>query len=714
MIKSPELRARLLFIVTLPLLLAACGGSSDHSSSVPDPSDSGSYSASSGVAQKGPFQQGSIVTAQELKLNMTPTGQQYSYQVTSNLGTFTPNNTFHHNLVSLNATGYYFDEVTNAISTGPVTLNGLSDLSVDTVLNVNILTSLTFQRIQTLVNQGQTFTAAKHQAETEVLAALNIPYDSSYGDFENLDLSKSSTADKMLAAISALFVTGNNAGQLSALIAQFQSEIAKNGSISTATQAKLANAAKTLNTQLVANNLTTQFASLGFAISATDLNQWIDQNGDGVIGQYRFAITAAQPATVTTMGPYIVPSSQNGATVAVTAGTLYKNGTAITTPTVKVNTNDSLSISLLSSPTAGNTLSSYLQIGSKNIAQFSVLTQQKVLTLGAMIGGVGIPNDVALSSDNNSLYIATMDSCEVTTSCAPRVENGGLYTVNVSTPTNPQSIQRIIYPTPLGNAAEFANIVFANNGSIAYATARNNGGMLLILNTTTPLLPTLISATRVEEPLGLTVSASSPVAYVSDISTQTLRRYNTSNPSAPVLTATSPAIPSQITYLSLSPDDSQLLAANQGYGDIFDMTSGAFGTSTFVSTSPSTNVNASVYIANKKAVTVTKSSINVMDYTNPQSPTVLGSVPITPLSSSEANVAAITYNATLKEAFVLSGSTVYAVNLSNPATPSISGHFTNTALANSNTLIHLGIAASSDGHTIYATGANGIVVIQSN
>jgi hypothetical protein len=90
------------------------------------------------------------------------------------------------------------------------------------VLNVNLLTTLEYQRIQNLIaKSGMTFAAARSQAQTEVLAALNIPAGS-YGSFDSLDLSGHTDGDRILAAISALFVYGNSAGSLAELVADFQ------------------------------------------------------------------------------------------------------------------------------------------------------------------------------------------------------------------------------------------------------------------------------------------------------------------------------------------------------------------------------------------------------------------------------------------------------------------------------------------------------------
>jgi hypothetical protein len=100
------------------------------------------YTAKSGVAQKGPLIKGSTVTAQELDAGLSPTGVQYSYHTISDLGAFSPTSTFSSQYIGVNATGYYFDELANVVSTGTVTLNAYSDLAIDSVMNVNLLTTL--------------------------------------------------------------------------------------------------------------------------------------------------------------------------------------------------------------------------------------------------------------------------------------------------------------------------------------------------------------------------------------------------------------------------------------------------------------------------------------------------------------------------------------------------------------------------------------------
>ena len=125
---------------------------------------SGNFSAASGVAQKGPLVSGSTVTAQELDPMLAATGSKFTYK-TSNLGTFSPSQAFAHQYVGLTASGFYFDEVTNQTSSGPVTLSGYCDLGAASVLNVNVLTTLAYQRIHTLVTTSQmSFADAQAQA----------------------------------------------------------------------------------------------------------------------------------------------------------------------------------------------------------------------------------------------------------------------------------------------------------------------------------------------------------------------------------------------------------------------------------------------------------------------------------------------------------------------------------------------------------------------
>jgi uncharacterized protein YjdB len=314
------------------------------------------------------------VTAQELTNALAPNGKQYTYQITSNLGTFAPNSSFGSQYIGLVATGYYFDEVTNSISSGTVTLNGYSDLSAQSVLNVNLLTTLAYQRIQNLVTKSNmTFSAASTQAENEVLAALHIANGSNYGSFGTLDLSQNSDGDHILAAISSVFTYGNTPGNLSALIASFQNDLGTNGVITnSATAATLTASAKALNPTAIAANLTQEYASLGVTFSAADISSWIDQDGDGLVGKFKFQVPdAAQTSSFSF--PTFVTDPYAGTAISATSGTLSVNGTVVTQP-VTTKAGDVVSLSPPAGAFPSGVLTIYLSSGTTKIGRVSFIS----------------------------------------------------------------------------------------------------------------------------------------------------------------------------------------------------------------------------------------------------------------------------------------------------------------------------------------------------
>jgi N-acetylneuraminic acid mutarotase len=360
-------RAAAIVLALSTVLLAACAGGGGGSGT---PNIQATYTANSGVAQKGPLIKGSTVTAQELDATLSPTGKQYTYQINSDLGTFSPTSTFGSQYIGLNATGYYFDEVQNDVSSGTATLESYSDLSVERVVNVNILTTLAYQRIRNLVvTSKMSFSASRTQAEGEVLAALNIPVGG-YGTFGTLDLSGTSDGDHILAAISSLFIYGNQAGQLSLLINNFQNDLGTNGTLtSAATKTALAAAAKALNPGAIAANLNGRYASLGVTLTATDIADWIDQDGDGVVGKFKFQVPDATPSTTFTFPTFVV-NRLVGTSVSVTAGQLAVNGTP-STGSVTVSAGDVVTLSPKAGSFPNGVLNVYLLSAGTRVARVS-------------------------------------------------------------------------------------------------------------------------------------------------------------------------------------------------------------------------------------------------------------------------------------------------------------------------------------------------------
>jgi len=322
-------RSQLFGIVSL-LALAGCGGGSSSSSNPPPMANvAPTFTASAGLAQKGPLIVGSTVVAQELTATLAPTGKQYLYQTSSDLGAFNPNSAFTSQYIGVNASGFYFDETRGATSSAQITLSGYTDLSATSVMHVNLLTTLAYKRVEHLVaNSGMSFAAAQEQAENTVLAALGVA--GNYGRFGSLDLSSGTEGGKMLAALSALFCQGNDAGNLAALIADIQQDIAVNGGItSSATMATLRSSARTLDPTAVAQFLNQKYASTGLTYTAADISNWLDQDGDGLIGRHEFRVSQASQSSAFTV-PASLVEQHAGKSVSVSSGRLAVNAIEVT------------------------------------------------------------------------------------------------------------------------------------------------------------------------------------------------------------------------------------------------------------------------------------------------------------------------------------------------------------------------------------------------
>lgn len=360
-------------LITLAIMTAACGGGGGGAGPSNNSPPTGTFQVQAGVAQKGPLISGSTVTVQELDSALSPTGKQYSYQITSDLGTFSPSSAFTSPYLGVTATGYYFDEALGVVSSGPVSLNGYNDLATDTALNVNILTTLAYRRVEHLVrNSGMAFATARTQAEREVLGALGIPVGS-FGLFGAFDLKGNHEGDRLLAAVSSLFVNGNGAGNLSALLSSFQSDLSTDGVLTTPEiRAALAASARSLNTANVAANLTQRYAALGVSFSAADIAAWVDTDGDGLVSNFEFRVADAAPGSSLTL-PAALVQSMVGQSIATTAGQLYVNG-ALATGAVTVAAGDALAVSPGVGPFPDGVLNIYVTAQGERVARASFVS----------------------------------------------------------------------------------------------------------------------------------------------------------------------------------------------------------------------------------------------------------------------------------------------------------------------------------------------------
>ena len=348
--------------LAMATLLSACGGGSPGGSTTPVP-PAATYTATAGVAQKGPLAAGSTVTAQELGLNLSATGTLYTY-TTSATGAFMPADKYASPLLAVAANGAYTDEVTGLASDGPVTLKSYANLNTESVLNVNVLTTLAYTRINTLLNvNGMAFADARAQAEREVLATFGIALGTSPGAFGSLDASADTDGGHILAALSSVIVQGRTSAQVDALLTELQTDIASNGAnVGSGNLQALVLSEQALDLDKVAAHLS---AIYGKAYDANALAEWLDQDGDGVIAHDEFRVDNATSASSFTL-PADFAAAHAGAAVSTTAGQLMVNGAAVTSATLAAT--DTVALAAPASLPDG-TLKAYLQVGSTRVAR---------------------------------------------------------------------------------------------------------------------------------------------------------------------------------------------------------------------------------------------------------------------------------------------------------------------------------------------------------
>ena len=369
-------------LALLSALLVSCGGGGDA------PSEG--FTVDSGVAQKGPLAVGSDIFINELSTGTyQPNGKEYTFRTNNNLGNFTPAGiSFGSSYLSTLAQGYYFNEISGLPSTDIVNLSGLSQIGTgqDTVVNVNTLSSMAFNRTLTLATAKPTvtFAVARAQAQKELLKSFYI-YNGTQiltgtkvnniqqpANLTALDLSQNRAADQLLAAISGVVMTaGGTGGGVNALLSMVSLDLGDEGLLNNSP-----NFAQSVNSRLCAAAASTDFAAVaanlnrvyGTSYQATDLSQWMDTSGcvDQVINKYKFNASNLTVGTLSKSPAYVAGPddvgqcfSVGGITTGASAGLYYKGGATPIVGTQKVVLGDSMTIGLTAN-TSGS-FSGYIQ-----------------------------------------------------------------------------------------------------------------------------------------------------------------------------------------------------------------------------------------------------------------------------------------------------------------------------------------------------------------
>ena len=220
-----------LILLTFMMLLASC---SSDVSSVENYALGESGDNISGLLQKGPVLAGASVVIQELdSATLLQTGKSFKGKVVSDNGEFVVENV---NLKSpyvlLEVSGYFRNEITGKNSEGPVFMKAIADVGEQKRVNVNLLTHLEYQRVQTLLErEGMSIAEAKRVADREILSAFygESLNEETYGKTEVLDIFGDSEGDAALLAINVLLLGEGNEAEFMENLAKLGEDLAEDG-----------------------------------------------------------------------------------------------------------------------------------------------------------------------------------------------------------------------------------------------------------------------------------------------------------------------------------------------------------------------------------------------------------------------------------------------------------------------------------------------------
>ena len=279
-------------ILLLALLSLLVGCSTDGV----DKPGRGKYTIN-GSVQKGPFVLGSTINIQSLNGRLNPTGQSYVTSTNDDAGHFDLGSTLSNEYAEIIAMGYYFDEVAGDLSQGTLTLRSITDLSDGGNTNVNLLTTLVYNRTQNLVkNSGKSIADATAQAEQELFLALGIKeMDIPDVRCAKMDISQAGDHNALLLTISVALQYNRSTAALSELIAKLAVDLADDGQIARDKVQSLyiSESVDNLATQ-VRSNLIDRYNQLGTQNNVPHFDKYLgyflDINGNGVADKAEFVI----------------------------------------------------------------------------------------------------------------------------------------------------------------------------------------------------------------------------------------------------------------------------------------------------------------------------------------------------------------------------------------------------------------------------------------
>ncbi|CAE6886577.1 MULTISPECIES: hypothetical protein [Vibrio] len=269
-------------VLTVPLALTGCGGSSDGHNN-----GSGQQYQFSGAVQKGPLQPGSVVTINELNQDLQPTGRSYTTQIEDYEGNYSVKERFSTPYAELVAHGYYFNELTNHADE-QMSMSAFVDMNATSQVNFNVATAAMKQSVMAQVQAGTEFNEAVDKATSDLLKLYSYAPEqwSGHINFYNTNLSNSGDTSTLLLVISTSTLTMATDNKLT-----LEEQIDEIGQVLLEPEsAQFEEMKQALNEYSLAlyktaayENTMNYFADNGLEFDIPHIDYFIDVSGDGVL-----------------------------------------------------------------------------------------------------------------------------------------------------------------------------------------------------------------------------------------------------------------------------------------------------------------------------------------------------------------------------------------------------------------------------------------------
>lgn len=241
-----------------------------------------------GNVEKGPFISGSEVNIQELDSTLTPTGRIFKTNIKNHEGYFDLGEL---NLASpyarLSASGYYYNEVKGELSTGPIVLNALVDLSDKKSVYLNLLTHIKQDRVAFFIKEEKlTFSEANKKAQEELFSIFSLQQ---YADKEASEFSIAAGTKEAgaLITLSSILLEGQTDAEFSESLAIFTDLFTQSGTLPDELKQSIKEVSRELDFDFIVLALTERYKSLGKEIEVKNLRQFVDWDDNGVAGDER-------------------------------------------------------------------------------------------------------------------------------------------------------------------------------------------------------------------------------------------------------------------------------------------------------------------------------------------------------------------------------------------------------------------------------------------